>query len=196
MWAQYHSGRRMPVPPVFAAGALYDNLLQAALRRFLARAVSRPSPRSSIRRSARLSIEPTDDPCELVIRWFGTRHILRVPGAQPFTVHEVRMARAIGAVLFARYRAIFDPAVLASRADLFQGLIEDRYVGGVPRPEAVQAACERNRADRIARAIEVLRVAALSSYENRPISSGVLAARRRRPCSDAAPGRRGSTPSP
>ena len=30
------------------------------------------------------------------------------------------------------------------------------------------------RADRIASAIEVLRVAALSSYENRPISSGVL----------------------
>ena len=48
---------------------------------------------------------------------------------RPFTAHEVRLARAIGAVLAARYRAIFDPKQMLERGDLFRGAIEDRYVG-------------------------------------------------------------------
>lgn len=166
----------MPVPPAFAASALYDSLLQSALQRFLARATLEVEASlltdSSI---GSLAIEPTDDPCEVVLRWFGTRHILHVPRAQPFTAHELRVARAIGEVLSARYQAIFDPTVLATRADLFQGLIEDRYVAAFLDRRPYKAGAERNRADRLASCIEVLRVAALSSYESRAISSGVLA---------------------
>ena len=112
-----------------------------------------------------------------MIRWFGTRHVLNVPSQRPFTAHEVRLARAIGAVLAARYRAIFDPKQMVERGDLFRGAIEDRYVGGLSRRGRVQpSAGHRRRRVRISsrRAIEVLRVAALSSYENRAISSGVL----------------------
>jgi hypothetical protein len=63
------------------------------------------------------------------VRWFGSRHRLKVADRRPFTLHEVRFARAIGAVLAARYRALFDPRLMAERGDLFRGSIEDRYVG-------------------------------------------------------------------
>ena len=97
-----------------------------------------------------------------------------MPGRWLFTAHEVRFAQAIGAVLAARYRAILNPQIIAERGDLFRGAIEDRYVGAFldHRPYAIES--REARADRIASVIEMLRVAALSSYENRPISTGVL----------------------
>jgi hypothetical protein len=121
-----------------------------------------------------LSIEPSANPAALIIRWFGTRYTLRVPGRWAFTAHETRLARAIGAVLAARYSAILNPRIIAERNDLFRGAIEDRYVGAFldHRPYAIEA--REARADRIASTIELLRLAALSSYENRPISTGVL----------------------
>jgi len=75
-------------------------------------------------------------------------------------------------VLAARHRAIFDPRQMLERGDLFRGAIEDRYVGAFL--DATYADGSLHRADLIATAVEVLRVAALSSYENRAISSGVL----------------------
>ncbi len=164
----------MALPPAFAAGALYDNLLQAALRQFFARATFESEPTPSISSDGRLAIEPTNDPAELTVRWFGSRHILRVPPWRPFTEHEVRLARSIGAVLATRYRAIFDPSVMALRGDLFRGAIEDRYIGTFLDGGQYALQGEEGRADRLSDAIEVLRVAALSSYENRAISSGVL----------------------
>lgn len=162
------------IPPAFAASALYDNLLQAALRQFFARATFETEATPSASSDGRLAIEPTADPAELTIRWFGTRHILHVPRRRPFTEHEVRLARSIGAVLAARYRAIFDPRLMASRGDLFRGAIEDRYLGAFLDGGRYAIDTSEGRADHIATAIEVLRVAALSSYENRPISSGAL----------------------
>jgi hypothetical protein len=163
----------MSLPPVFAASALYDNLLQAALRQFFGRATFETEPIPSLSSDGRLAIEPTNDPSVLSIRWFGSRHVLHVPARRPFTVHEVRLARAIGAVLAARYRAIFDPKQMLERGELFRGAIEDRYISAFLDAIAPTDP-SRARADLIATAIEVLRVAALSSYENRAISSGVL----------------------
>jgi hypothetical protein len=164
----------MTVPAAFAAGALYDELLQEALRRFFPRAVLETESVLSLSSAGRLSMDPTTDPAALAVRWFGARHVLRVPSRHPFTVHEVRLARAIGAVLSARYRAVFDPQLMTQRPELFQGSVEDRYVGAFLDPSTYGAEEAGSRADRIASAIEVLRVAALSSYENRPISSGLL----------------------
>lgn len=163
----------MSLPPVFAASALYDNLLQGALRQFFGRATFETEPIPSLSSDGRLSIEPTTDPSVLSIRWFGSRHVLHVPARRPFTAHEVRLAKAIGTVLAMRYRAIFDPKQMLDRGDLFRGAIEDRYVAAFldgPAPSDPSG----GRADLSATAIEVLRVAALSSYENRAISSGVL----------------------
>ena len=169
----YHGQAHAALPPVFAASALYDNLLQAALRQFFGRATFETEPIPSLSSDGRLAIEPTDDPSVLSIRWFGSRHVLHVPPRRPFTAHEVRLAKAIGAVLAVRYRAIFDPRQMLEREDLFRGAIEDRYVGAFLDSTAY-AEPSQNRADLIANAIEVLRVAALSSYENHSISSGVL----------------------
>ena len=163
----------MSIPPVFAASALYDNLLQAALRQFFSRATFETEPIPSLSSDGRLAIEPTNDPSVLTIRWFGSRHVLHVPAKRPFTAHEVRLARAIGAVLAARYRAIFDPKQMLERGELFRGAIEDRYIAAfLDAPASNDPGL--SRADLIATAIEVLRVAALSSYEDRSISSGLL----------------------
>jgi hypothetical protein len=155
-------------------GALYDSMLQSALRQFFDRATLDAEPTPSVSSDAQLAIEPSANPSALVIRWFGTRYTVRVPGSRAFTAHEVRLARAIGAVLAARYHAIHNPRIIAERSGLFSGAIEDRYVGAFldHRPYAIDA--REARADRIASIIELLRVAALSSYENRPISTGVL----------------------
>jgi hypothetical protein len=156
-------------------GALYDSLLQSALRQFFERATFDAEPMASGALDGRLAIEPSANPSALIIRWFGTRYTLRVPARWPFTAHEIRLAQAIGAVLAARYRAIQNPRMLAERVDLFSGAIEDRYVGAFldPRSYAIDGR-GGTRADRIASIIELLRVAALSSYENRPISTGVM----------------------
>jgi hypothetical protein len=109
-----------------------------------------------------------------MVRWFGSRYTLRVAERHPFTPHETRFARAIGSVLAARYRAILNPKMLVERGELFRGAIEDRYVGAFLDDSSYAVTQGQPRADRIASAIEVMRVAALSSYENRPISTGVL----------------------
>ena len=164
----------MTLPPAFAAGALYDSLLQSALRQFFSRATFETVATPSVSSDGRLAIEPTGDPTKLCVRWFGSRHTLHVSDPRPFTAHETRLARAIGSVLAARYRAIFDARLMAQRGDLFRGSIEDRYIGAFLDDTPYRIEATESRADRIATAIEVLRVAALSSYENRPISSGVL----------------------
>jgi hypothetical protein len=163
----------MSIPPVFAASALYDNLLQAALRQFFSRATFETEAIPSLSSDGRLAIEPTSDPSELTIRWFGSRHVLHVPAKRPFTAHEVRLARAIGAVLSIRYRALFDPRQMLEHGELFRGAIEDRYVGAFV-DEMAYTDPAQTRADLVATGIEVLRVAAMSSYENRAISSGIL----------------------
>jgi hypothetical protein len=163
----------MALPPVFAASALYDNLLQAALRQFFGRATFETEPIPSLSSDGRLAIEPTNDPSVLTIRWFGSRYVLHVPARRPFTPHEVHLARAIGSVLALRYRAIFDPKQMLERTELFRGAIEDRYVSAFLDTLGGNSPAVP-RADLLSTAIEVLRVAALSSYENHAISSGVL----------------------
>ena len=163
----------MSVPPALAVGALYDSLLQSALQQFFDRATLDAEPTPSLSSDGRLAIEPAADPYALTIRWFGTRYTLRV-SKWPFTPHEVRFARAIGTVLAARYRAILNPRVVAERGVLFRGAIEDRYIGAFLDDQTYSVDAPAARADRIATVLEVLRVAALSSYENRPISTGVL----------------------
>lgn len=158
---------------ISAATALYDSMLQRALQQFFGRAALETEVVPSQAGTSTMAIESSGDASAIIVNWFGFRHTLRVPPGRPFTPDEVRFARAILSVLDARYRAIFDPALMAERLDLFRGAIEDRYVGAFldDVPYTIE---DVGRADVIARAIEVLRVAALSRYENREISSGVL----------------------
>lgn len=162
------------LPPALAVGALYDSFLQTALRQFFERAIFETEPMLSASSDGRLAIEPSEDPCVMYVRWFGTRYRLHVPERRPFTPHEIRMARAIGSVLAARYHAILNPKAMIERGELFRGAIEDRYAGVFADGHPYPIGAGVSRADRVAAAIEVLRVAALSSYENRAISTGLL----------------------
>jgi hypothetical protein len=162
------------LPPAFVVGAHYDTFLQRALGRFFERAMLETEPLPSPSSDGRLSIEATADPRALAVRWFGNRYVLRVPATRPFTPHEVRFARAIGGVLESRYRAILAPQLMVDRAGLFRGAIEDRYVGAFFDGTPYSARSDGGRSERVAEVLEMLRVAALSSYENQPISTGVL----------------------
>jgi hypothetical protein len=162
------------LPPPFAVGAHYDAFLQRALAHFFERATLETEFAPSQSSEGRLAIEPTADPSALVVRWFGNRYVLRVPPDRPFTDHEMQFARAIGAVLESRFRAILNPQLLFERPGLFRGAIEDRYVGayfdGTPYSKRADGA----RSERVAEVLEILRTAALSTYENQPISTGVM----------------------
>jgi hypothetical protein len=68
---------------------------------------------------------------------------------------------------------VFDPRQMLAHGDLFRGAIEDRYVGAFV-DEMAYTDPAQTRADLVATGIEVLRVAAMSSYENKSISSGIL----------------------
>jgi hypothetical protein len=168
----FESVQAMSNPPA-TVDSLYDTLLQMALRQFFERATL-SADTAAPSADARLAIEPSANPSALIIRWFGTRYTLRVPGRWAFSAHEVRLAQAIGSVLAARHQAILNPRVIGERGDLFRGHIEDRYVGAFLDHKAYAVESRQSRADRIASLIEMLRVAALSSYENRPISTGAV----------------------
>ena len=161
----------MSVPPAAALSAFYEGVLQSALRQFFRRASLEIEPGPPARSDRPLSIEAVTDPSTLRILWAGTVYTLRMPGRSTFTAHQMRMAQAIVAVIGARYHAILNPELAAERGELFRGPIEDRYVGAFFDERPYTSA---GGVDRIASIIEMLRVAALSSYENRPISTGVL----------------------
>lgn len=175
---------------VSAAAALYDSMLQRALQQFFSRAVITTEVIPEQAGASTMAVEPAygaasgghgaapgapgDAALTIVVTWFEFRHTLRASPGRPFTPDEVRFARAIVSVLEARYRASFDPALMAERLDMFRGVIEDRYVGAFLEDVPYTIEDVASRADVIAKAMEVLRVAALSRYENREISSGVL----------------------
>jgi hypothetical protein len=164
----------MPSPPSRpGVSSLHEGFLQTALRRFFERAEFSVEPVIVEAGDTGIAVAVGEDGRLLTVRWLGTLCVLRVSERRPFSAHEVRMARAIATVLETRYRAIFNPHMMAEERELFRGVLEDRYIGAF-----LEGGHHRSEgdglADSVAAAIEVLRVAALSTYENRSISTGVL----------------------
>jgi hypothetical protein len=110
----------------------------------------------------------------LELEWLRSRYALSRSG-KPFTAHEERLLKSIGSVLSTRYHLLFDTELAAQSFHLFHGLPEDRYVSAFldPAPYSSVEALQQT-ADRVAEAIDVLRVSALTTYENRHIATGVL----------------------
>ena len=107
-----------------------------------------------------------DDPNGLGIEvdWFRTRYLLQPNSPTPFLPAERRLVAVILNLLDIRYRSMFDPQ-MTQLTDLFHYAIEDLIVAeylDAPHPGRVPAG------------LEVLRVAALSTYENRRVSTGAL----------------------
>ncbi len=98
------------------------------------------------------------------IVWFGTRYQF-LPGSPiPFLPSERRLVGAILKVLDARFRTMFEFAAV-DWTEMFHYAAEDLIVTQYLDPPS---------ATRLPAALEALRVAALSTYEDRRVSSGAL----------------------
>jgi hypothetical protein len=108
-----------------------------------------------------------------VVELFGVRYEVELrPGSGPGPHgRDARMIRAIGAVLTLRYHHLFQIAH-PTRLELFRGGSEDHYVAAFVEPEAYDPSS--TRPSRVASTIQTLRTAALSTYENRRVSTGAL----------------------
>lgn len=105
------------------------------------------------------------------IELFGLRYAIGPRGGGRFSAHDRRMVRAIGAVLDLRYHHLFQIAQ-TPRLELYRGGSEDHYIAAFVEPTAY--APSASRPSRIASTIQTLRTTALSTYENRRVSTGAL----------------------
>jgi hypothetical protein len=109
----------------------------------------------------------------LSFEWLGNRYTLT--NERQFSDHEQTMLRSIGRFLSRRYRVLFDSEIAAQNLTIFAGLPEDRYVSAFLDGSVFDdAGGVATLPDRISMAIEVLRISALSSYEDKRISTGAL----------------------
>ena len=85
------------------------------------------------------------------------------------------MVRSIGRFLSTRYELLFDSETSARSVPIFGGLTEDRYVSTFLDGRVFgDTKSVATLPDRVSEAIEVLRISALSSYEDKRISTGAL----------------------
>jgi hypothetical protein len=109
----------------------------------------------------------------LSFEWLGNRYTLT--NRRELSDHEQRMLRSIGQFLSARYELLFDREIAAQNMPIFGGLTEDRYVSAFLEARVFDdARSAATLPDRVSLAIEVLRISALSSYEDKRISTGAL----------------------
>jgi hypothetical protein len=159
-----------PIGPISRVIGLYQKLLRKTLEHFFPDAVLEiEGDRSVIDWSGSLEethyhIIDDDDGVALGIEWLGTRLTFRPESPIPLLRVERRMVEIVVQALDLRIRGLFD-SDLDDRVERFQYLMEDLIVTDFLRPHSPY---------RIPAALEALRVAALSTYENRRVSTGVL----------------------
>jgi hypothetical protein len=108
------------------------------------------------------------------LEWLGAKYSLVNQGKE-FTEHEQKLLKGIGRVLSTRYKLLLNAEVVVRSSETFNGLPEDHYVSGFLDPYVFAGAATLNKVtDRVSRAIELLRISALSTYEDRRISTGAL----------------------
>ena len=107
-----------------------------------------------------------DDPYGLgvIVDWFRTRYIFQPGSPTPFLPSERSLIETVVSTLDLRFRSLFD-STEAHRIERFHYAAEDMIVTDFLRTV---------EPFRIPAALEALRVAALSTYENRRVSTGVL----------------------
>ncbi|MGE3820634.1 MAG: hypothetical protein AB7I30_14570 [Isosphaeraceae bacterium] len=179
---RYHAPE--PVPPsnfrdAQALAELFVGVFRRDLQAFFPRArfeadPARPSP-GDLRLGPRFRVIPAGDPRGDhdgdEIELFGCRYGVGPCRGGAFSPHELRMVGAIGAVASLRYHLMFQ-AGASPRMDLFRGGSDDHYVAAFIEPSTYSLST--SRPCRIASTIQTLRTAALSTYENRRVSTGAL----------------------
>src|SRR5438552_3804358 len=153
----------------FQINRLYEEFFERGLKYFFPFATFRP-----IGSDAEVNGDGIDGNAEtsvLSLTALGSRYAFQNNVA--FTEYGLRMLESVSAVLTARYRMLRDADRNGLDVERFGGLPEDRYVSAFldPRPYSDKS---QSRPDRVADAIEVLRTSALTTYENRRISTGAL----------------------
>jgi hypothetical protein len=163
----------MGAPTEFARpflDVLYSDLLERGVQHFL------PSVRLNVIGSAdshtlEVQYEKTADGIRL--DWLGVRYALDT--SRQLTLSERKLMKSVSRVLSSQYRFLIDRELASQALQRFRGVPEDRYVSAFldPAPYAdVEALL--SAPDRLGDAIEVLRISALTTYENRRIVTGVL----------------------
>ena len=110
----------------------------------------------------------------LDLSWFDNLYRLHHE-QRAFRQEELRLLSAIGTVLSARYRVLFQPNSGAAGMSLFRGLLEDSIVSAYLNPVPFEhVPNSEDFHDPFGDAIETLRISSLSTYESRRISTGVL----------------------
>ena len=100
----------------------------------------------------------------VLIDWFGSRYLFQPASPVPLLRSERRLVETIVRVLDLRFRTLMD-ADAVDRTELFDYALEDVIVTEFLAPPAPM---------RVPAALEALRMAALSTYEDRRVSSGAL----------------------
>jgi hypothetical protein len=162
--------RERPSGPISRVVGLYQTFLRRSLEHFFPDAVlDVESDRSVINwdgapREDHFAVSPDPDGVGLLIDWFQTRYVFQHASPTPFLPAERRLIEIIVHSLDLRFRGMFD-ANVAHRMERFDYALEDviltEYLDP-PDPFRVPAV------------LESLRVAALSTYENRRVSMGAL----------------------
>ena len=105
-----------------------------------------------------------DEGVSVGIEWFRTRYTFAPGSPTPFLPSERRLIATTVRALDLRFRGLFDPEV-SHRLDRFHYALEDLIVTDYLDPVEPY---------RVPAALEAMRVAALSTYENRRVSTGAL----------------------
>lgn len=149
---------------------LYQTLLRRTLHQFLPEASLEPvGNRSVIRLPGRrvrehYAMAEGADGLSLEVEWFGTQYHLSPGAPVPFAESERRLIDSMLEVLDRRFQALYQPDAPA-REDAYQSDIADLIIADWLQVEG---------ASHLPSALEALRIAALSTYENRRVSTGVL----------------------
>ncbi|QEH35816.1 DisA bacterial checkpoint controller nucleotide-binding protein [Aquisphaera giovannonii] len=159
-----------PSGPISRVVGLYQALLRRTLEHFFPDSVLEVQGDRSV-----IDLDGcVDEPCYRIrddgdhlgldIEWLGTKLTFRPQSPVPLLPTERRMVDTIVRALDMRFRGLFDQD-LAGRLERFQYVTEDLIIADFIRPVNPY---------RIPAALEALRVAALSTYENRRVSTGAL----------------------
>jgi len=110
-------------------------------------------------------------PTSVEVALFGNWYRILAPGASGLGEEELRLIRAMGTVLDLNYQILFRRSRL-SILQLLRGMPEDHYVAACLEPSAYAPAT--SAPSRVAEAVLTLRTMALSTYENRRVTTGAL----------------------
>ena len=149
---------------------LYHVFLRRALQHFFPDAIlETPDDRSFIDLQVtddRFSYRISDDPdgFGLAIDWFKTRYLFQPGSPKPFSAAERKLIGVAVNTLVERFRGLYEHDAV-HRAERFHYAAEDVIISEF---------MEMENPNRLSSALEAMRVSALSTYENRRLSTGAL----------------------